>query len=89
MLELGKFSSLVEEVLDMDSVDSLEFLIKGDFDEGLADIGERMKELEKQMSKQLSRVTAFSPLPLHITATRNKSQHKKKKRARKKNKKNE
>ena len=56
MLELSKFSGLLDEVLDMDSVDTMEFRIKPDFDEQLAEIGERMKAIESNMSKQLSKV---------------------------------
>ena len=56
MLELSKFSGLLDEVLDMDSVDTMEFRIKPDFDEQLAEIGERMKAIETNMSKQLSKV---------------------------------
>lgn len=56
MLELSKFSELVEEVLDFDSIESMEFLIKPDFDDGLADIRDRMKSLKANMSKQLNKV---------------------------------
>ena len=56
MLDLSKFSALIEEVLDMNSVDTMEFLIKPDFDEGLADIGEQMRELESKMSKEHTKV---------------------------------
>ena len=57
MLELSKFSGLLDEVLDMDSVDTMEFRIKPDFDEQLAEIGERMKAIETNMSKLLSKVS--------------------------------
>ena len=48
MLDLSKYSALIEEVLDMNSVDSMEFLIKPDFDEDLADIRERMGQMERE-----------------------------------------
>lgn len=58
-MDLNKYSGLIDEVLDMDTVDSLEFRVKPDFDEGLAEIGQRMKELESLMSKQLTKVTIY------------------------------
>ena len=66
MLALSNFSALVEEVLDMDSVDTMEFLIKPDFDDGLAEIGEQMKEIESKMGKELSKVCLLSSHLVYI-----------------------
>jgi len=56
MFELAKFSALVDEVLDMASIENLEFRVKPDFDEQLSEIGQRMTELERLMGKQISKV---------------------------------
>ncbi|XP_067950413.1 DNA mismatch repair protein Msh2-like [Watersipora subatra] len=53
MFGLSKFSALLEEVLDMDTVESMEFLIKPEFDEGLAEIGEQLRDLQARMEREL------------------------------------
>ncbi|KAF6017211.1 MSH2 [Bugula neritina] len=56
--DLSKFSALIEEVLDMDSVKTMEFLVRADFEEALGEIGEQMKALEKGMDRELQKVAS-------------------------------
>ncbi|KAK7478892.1 hypothetical protein BaRGS_00029873 [Batillaria attramentaria] len=56
LLDFAKFQEMVETTLDLDMVEQHEFVIKPDFDENLAALREKTKELEESIKGQLNRV---------------------------------
>lgn len=53
--ELSMFKQMVEQIIDIDSIEKGEFLIKASFDDQLQDMKRNMDALESKIRKQLSR----------------------------------
>jgi DNA mismatch repair protein MSH2 len=54
--DLKKFEELVEEVLDLESVENGEYLIKAEFDENLNEVRKEMNQIEAKMKKELKKI---------------------------------
>ncbi|GFN93737.1 DNA mismatch repair protein [Plakobranchus ocellatus] len=53
--DFNKFQEMVETTLDMEQVQNHEFLIRSDFDDGLAELRRRMEQLEESIRGELNR----------------------------------
>lgn len=55
--DFSKYMDLIETTVDLDAVESNEFLIKPEFDDGLKDCKDQMDEIFAKFPKQLSKVS--------------------------------
>lgn len=56
VMDFTKYMELIETTVDLDAVDSNEFLIKAEFDDGLKECKDQMDEILAKFPKELSKV---------------------------------
>lgn len=62
LVDLEKFEQMVEQVLDLESIEKGEYLIKADFDEKLGSIKEKMDSIEEKMKQELKTCASMAGL---------------------------
>ena len=55
-MDFSKYMELIETTVDLDAVDSNEFLIKPEFDDGLKECKDQMDDISAKFPKELSKV---------------------------------
>lgn len=63
--DFSKFTKMVEETVDMDLVNTHEYVIKSSFDKGLSDLRDQMNKIESKINVQLKKASKELGLEMH------------------------